>query len=285
MKYQIYDTAGLSVPPVLATIPDPPQQLFWAGNGLDRLLERPRVAIVGSRKVSAYGREVTGQLARELASQGIVIVSGLALGVDGLAHRGALDADGLTIAVLPCSIDRIYPASNDHLGRQIVAKGGTIVSEYASGTPFMFKYNFVARNRIISGLSDVVLITEAAEDSGSLHTAEFALQQGKEVLVVPGPITSPTSGGTNNLLKVGATPVTDYLDVLRALGIETARKLLKRKAATAAGQTVLELVETGIHDGDMLLRQTRLPPAVFNQTLTMLEINGQIRPGGANTWY
>lgn len=285
MKYQIYDTDGLSVPPVLAAIPDPPQQLLWAGNGLDRLLERPRVAIVGSRKVSAYGREVTGQLARELASQGIVIVSGLALGVDGLAHRGALDADGLTIAVLPCSIDRIYPASNDHLGQQIVAKGGTIVSEYASGTPFMFKYNFVARNRIISGLSDVVLITEAAEDSGSLHTAEFALQQGKEVLVVPGPITSPTSGGTNNLLKVGATPVTDYRDVLRALGIETDRKLLKRKAATAAGQTVLELVETGIHDGEMLLRQTRLPPAVFNQTLTMLEINGQIRPGGANTWY
>ncbi len=286
MKYQLYREQGYHLPEPLRGIPDVPKQLFWAGNSLQPLLGRPRVAIVGSRKVSPYGREVTGLFARQLAEQGVVVVSGLALGVDGLAHRGALEAGGLTIAVLPCSLDRLYPAMHQRLGREISENGGCLVSEYDASDTFVYKYNFVARNRIISGLSDAVLITEAAEDSGSLHTADFALQQGREVLVVPGNINSPTSRGTNNLIKIGATPVTDVLDVLRALNIEPDSAVkLKRKAGTPAEQMVLDLIDSGVHEGETLLRRARLPPAAFNQALTMLEINGQVRAGGANTWF
>lgn len=286
MQYQTYLENGNLLPAQLSTIHDPPKQLYWSGNSLSPLMKLPRVAIVGSRKVSPYGKEVTIRLANELAKQGVVIVSGLALGVDGLAHRGALEANGRTIAVLPCNLERLYPAMHQRLGKEIAEKGGCLVSEYGADDPFVYKYNFVARNRIISGLSDAVLITEAAEDSGSLHTAEFALQQGREVLVVPGNITSATSKGTNNLLKIGATPVTDVADVLRALNIEPARNTVtKRKGSTAAEQTVLDLIAAGVNQGEALLQQANLPAATFNQTLTMLEINGLVRAGGANTWY
>ena len=272
-------------PKLLKSITDPPPQLFWAGQSLEEFMQRPRLAIVGSRRVSAYGREVTLKLARELASRGIVIISGLALGVDAIAHRGALEGSGQTIAVMPTSLDKIYPANNAGLGRRIVANGGTLVSEYAPGTPFQFKYNFVARNRIISGLADAVLITEAAADSGSLHTAEFALQQGREVLVVPGNITSPTSEGTNNLIKLGASPVTEALDILRLFGLDSKMDQRAKQGSTAAEQLVLDLLSAGTHDGDALLITSGLPVADFNQALTMLEINGQVQAGGANTWY
>lgn len=285
MDYSRLPTDSSDFPECLRQIPDPPQQLYLAGAPLESFLERPRVAIVGSRKVSPYGRQVTSQLAQELAERGVVIVSGLALGVDAIAHQGALTAHGSTIAVLPCSLDKLYPANNDRLGRQIVASGGSLVSEYARGTPFLFKYNFVARNRLIAGLADAVLITEAAADSGSLHTADFALQQGREVMVVPGNITSATSVGTNNLLKVGATPVTSVDDILHVLHLEPTSTTPKRQGSTAAEQMVLDLLANDIHDGDQLLNASHLPAAEFNQTLTMLEITGKVTARGANTWY
>src|SRR5688572_8235522 len=172
-------------PEKLLTLHDAPKQLFVAGADLSEILQRPAVAIVGSRKVTSYGRAVTAQLAGELARAGVVIISGLAIGVDAIAHRAALDNHGLTIAVLPSSLDHIYPASHYALAQEIVDKGGALISEYPEGAAIAYKGNFIARNRIVSGLSDAVLITEAAEKSGTLHTADFALQQGKDVLAVP----------------------------------------------------------------------------------------------------
>jgi len=270
-------------PNSLQQIAQPPKQLFVQSDNWDDLLARPRVAIIGSRRVTAYGRGVTMQLASELARQGIVIVSGLALGVDGLAHQAALDAGGLTIAVLPTSLDRIYPSSHHNLAKEILGQGGALISEYESGAA-VYKTNFVARNRIVAGISDAVLITEAAEKSGTLHTARFALEQGIDVLAVPGNITSPTSAGTNNLIKVGAALVTSVDDVLHALELE--RQILRPqiRGSNDAEQQLLELVQAGTNDGTELLAVSQLTVEEFNHTLTMLEITGKVRSLGANQW-
>lgn len=255
------------------------------GADLGELLSRPAVAIVGSRKVSAYGQAVTIQLAAELAKAGVVIISGLAIGMDGVAHRAALEAGGLTLAVLPCSVEHVYPRTHHMLAKQILEKGGALVSEYPEGS-FINKGNFIARNRIVSGLSDAVLITEAAQKSGTLHTADFALQQGIEVLAVPGNITSPTSVGTNNLIKTGATPVTSVDDIFQVLGIEPATKQQSGapKGDNPHEQILLDLLLAGTQAGEELLEASQLDIRQFNQTLTMLEIHGHIRPLGNNRW-
>jgi DNA processing protein len=281
VKKVLYNASGY--PAVLRNLVDAPKQLFISGD-LEELLARPRVAIVGSRKISAYGRSVTAELAGKLAEQGIVIVSGLALGVDACAHRAALDAGGLTMAVLPGPVEKIYPSSHTSLAQQIVAKGGALVSEYPAGSD-VFKFNFIARNRIIAGLADTMLITEAAEKSGSLHTARFALEQGKDVLAVPGNIDSPTSVGTNNLLKSGAAPITNVEDILHILGLEPQIKTAQApKGANEHEQTLLDLIATGIQDGAELQALSNQDAALFGQTLTMLELTGKIRPLGNNQW-
>ncbi|MGC1176947.1 MAG: DNA-processing protein DprA [Candidatus Saccharimonadales bacterium] len=271
-------------PEVLRQIPSPPKQLYHTGVSLEELLERPRVAIVGSRTISPYGRQVTAQLAGQLAEQGVVIISGLALGVDGTAHHAALEAGGLTIAVLPGPLEKIVPSNHQRLAQQILEQGGALVSEYPTGS-IPHKQNFIARNRLMSGLAQAVLITEAAERSGSLHTARFALEQGKDVLAVPGDITRSGSVGVNNLIKSGATPVTSYLDVLYVLGIEehqtTAHEVRGRNAHE---QRVLDLLLRGINEGELLLQQSELSASQFNQVLTMLEIGGKVRSLGANQW-
>jgi DNA processing protein len=250
---------------------------------LNNVLQRPTIAIVGSRKVSAYGRDVTKRLARELAEQGMVIVSGLAFGVDSIAHQAVLDAGGQTIAVLPSPLESIYPASHRQLAKRIVEQGGALVTEYPAGTE-SFKGNFVARNRIIAGLADATLVTEAALKSGSLHTARFALNAGRDVLSVPGNITSPTSEGTNNLIKHGATPVTSVDDVLFSLGIDRSATKAIPKGSNEAEQTILNLLHMGVVDGAQLQAKSGLSIEQFNQHLTMLEITGKIRSLGANQW-
>src|SRR5579883_1857465 len=240
-------------PDALRTIPSAPTQLFAVGAAYEDWADRPRVAIVGSRKVSPYGREITTQLARGLAERGIVVISGLALGVDGLAHRAALDAGGCTVAVLPTPLSDIYPSSHQQLARHIVKQGGTLYSEYEPGSS-IFRTNFIARNRLIAGLAKVVLITEAAEKSGSLHTARFALEQGKDVLAVPGSIYNPMSVGANNLIKAGAMPVTDVADILRALGIteKATKRNARPKGSTPEEQLLIDLLANGTHDCDAL---------------------------------
>ncbi len=272
-----------SIPEILRQIPDPPKQLFVIGD-LSSLLNRPRLAIIGSRKVSPYGRAVTNSLSEAVARQGIVVVSGLAIGVDGLAHQAALDGHGATIAVLPCGLDHIYPASHYQLAQSIVKQGGALISEYPERTE-PYPINFIARNRLVSGLSDGVLISEAAEKSGTLHTANFALEQGRTVMAVPGNINNPLSVGTNNLIKTGAIPVTQPEDIIAALNLEltssTQQELL---ADNKAELIILTLLNEGITDGTELQQQSKLEASVFNQTLTMLEITGRIRSLGASHW-
>ena len=164
------------------------------------------MAIVGARACSAYGRQVARSVARELAAAGLVVVSGLARGVDSEAHRGALEAGGTTVAVLGCGIDRDYPAANRELARQ-VATSGLVVSEYAPGVE-PAPWRFPARNRIVAGLCAASVVVEARERSGALITADFALEEGREVFAVPGEITSALSAGSNALLRLGATPLT-----------------------------------------------------------------------------
>jgi DNA processing protein len=272
-----------SIPARLLHIADPPKQLFVTGVGLESLLSAPAVAMVGSRRVSPYGSSVTTKLAQQLAEQGIVIVSGLALGVDGLAHRAALQAGGKTIAVLPGPLEKIYPRAHHQLAEQILRQGGALVSEYPAGTETL-RPNFIARNRLVSGLSDALLITEAAEKSGTLHTARFALEQGRDVMVVPGNITSPTSVGCNNLLKAGAHPITSYEDVLHVLGLEETGTQQQIFGGNEHEQLLLDLLKSGVSDGDELQLKSQLDITLFNQTLTMLEISGKVRSLGANGW-
>lgn len=269
-------------PEILKQIPDPPKQLYVMGD-LQGLLARPRLCVVGSRRVSVYGRQVTGRLVREAAAQGIVIVSGLAFGVDAIAHQATLEAGGHTIAVLPCGLDKVYPVSHSALAQRILESGGALVSEYPEGTTPRL-WSFTARNRIVSGLSDAVLITEAAAKSGTMHTANFALEQGKTVMAVPGNITSALSEGTNNLIKSGAAPVTSVADISVALGVEAGHQTELPLGANEQESALLELLASGVTDSSELLRRSELPPAIFNTTLTMLEISGRIRPLGAGHW-
>lgn len=270
-------------PGKLKHIPQPPKELYVLGD-IEPLADKPVVSIVGSRAVTPYGKQVTNRLASELASQGIAIVSGLALGVDALAHTAALEAGGYTVAVLPSSLEAIYPATNRQLAKRILENGGALISEYRETDLQAFKANFIERNRLVSGLCDGLLITEAAERSGTLHTANFALDQGKTVMAVPGNITSANSVGTNSLIKTGATPVTSVKDVLHALNIHHQTTLLETVAANADEAAILDLLKQGITDVAELQTGSKLDPAAFNQTLTMLEISGKIKPLGAGHW-
>lgn len=275
-------TDHISYTQVIQSIANMPKRLWLYGTLPAHRL--PTVAIVGTRKPTAYGREVTYQLSYELAKRGIVVISGLALGVDGIAHQAALDAGGTTIAVLPTPLEAIHPRAHHKLAHSIVEGGGALVSEYAADDD-VYKINFIARNRIVTALSDAVLITEAAARSGTLTTANFALEQGRPVMVVPGNITSLTSSGCNNLLKMGATPVTEVSDVLHELGLqdigEQSRLPLGR---TREEDKLIKLLAGGVREGHELQQKSGLNAALFNQALSMLEIEGKIRALGANQW-
>ncbi len=263
-------------------MPDPPKQLYYKGS-LDDFATQPRLAVVGSRMASPYGRAVTTKLVHELAGYGVVIVSGLALGIDSIAHQAAVEGRGATVAVLACGLDRIYPASHTQLARRLLERGGALMSEYPEGTTPL-KHQFIARNRLIAGLSDAVLIPEAAEKSASLYTVNFALEQGKTILAIPGNITSPTSVGANNLIKAGAVPVTTAEDILQAIGLEPEELTHKPIAATEQEAIILRLLQQGITEASLLLQESKLEAATFNQTLSMLEITGKIRSLGAGHW-
>ena len=273
-----------SYPSTLREIASPPKELYYLGAEPAVWLSRPRVAIVGSRSATAYGRAVTEQLAKQLAERGITIISGLALGVDAVAHEAAIKAGGIHLAVLANGLDKIYPASNTSLARSLLAAGGALISEYPEGTP-SYKQQFIARNRIVAGLADALLITEASEKSGTLHTARFALEQGRDVLVVPGNITSPNSVGCNNLIRSGAIPVTSVEDVLFAIGADNlAETLSVHIGDNADEQSILNLLYNGTSDGHELLVASGLSADTFSQTLTMLELSGKIHALGNNHW-
>lgn len=267
----------------LPHIPDPPKKLFIRGKLPAKRVKT--VAIVGTRKPSAYGREIATKIASECAKNSIVVVSGLALGIDSIAHRAAIDSGGKTIAVLANGVDKIYPRSHEDLGQKILQTNGAILSEYPNNTPAR-PWQFLARNRIVSGLADAVVIIEAASRSGTLSTANHALDQGKEIFAVPGNITSPLSAGCNQLIKNGANPLTsveDLLDFLIPDRFEKQTQLFK--GDTREENVILEfLSKNGTTSSDAIIKQTKLSASEFNQAITILELKGLALNNGGEKW-
>ncbi len=267
---------------IIDTIAIKPKRLYFIGKlPAER---RPSVAIVGTRKPTAYGKEVTYKIAGDLARHGIIIVSGLALGVDAIAHRAALDAGGITLAVLANGVDYIYPATNQNLADDIIKHGGAIISEYEPGVEAR-DFQFLERNRIVSGLSDAVIVTEAAIRSGTMATVAHALEQGREVFVVPGNITSPLSAGCNKLIKQGAHPIISADDVLEIIAPDLLRpQTLLPLGSNPLQSKIIELLQSGIRDGDELQVKSQAAASEFSQAITLMEISGTIRSLGGNQW-
>ncbi|MDX6412297.1 MAG: processing protein, partial [Gaiellaceae bacterium] len=254
-------------PSLLRAIYDPPPRLYVRGGGEDDVLARPAVAIVGARACSSYGAQVARRLGRELAGSGLIVVSGLARGIDGEAHRGALESGGVTVAVLGCGVDRDYPAAHRELAQRI-RNNGLVVSEYEPGVE-PAPWRFPARNRLIAGLSAVTVVIEARERSGALITADMALEEGRDVLAVPGEITSPLSAGTNALLKLGAGVCTAAEDVLALFGLAPEQRPAPKLGADAAA--VLAVLPAG---ADEVARATGLDARAVAIALAELELAG-----------
>lgn len=270
----------------LVHIANPPKSLCYMGKLPET--NAPVVSIVGSRKPSAYGKEVTERLATDLAKAGCVIVSGLALGVDCIAQKAAIEAGGTVVAVVPNELPDISPRTNYQLAMSIIEQGGAVVSEWMKGdNKIVNRWSFLERNRLVSGLADGIIITEAAERSGTLNTASHALNQGRDLFAVPGNITSPLSAGCNTLLKQGAYLVTDADDILSIIAPEKLQKDNSQELAASATieeAIIIKLISEGLRDGDEIQQKSGLSASDFATALTMLEINGVIKPLGANNW-
>jgi DNA processing protein len=262
-------------PALLTELFDPPVRLYVRGESA-AVLEQASVAIVGARSCSSYGAQVARTLARELAAAGLVVVSGLARGIDGEAHRGALASGGLTVAVLGCGIDRDYPRAHADLARRIT-DSGAVVSEYQPGVE-PAPWQFPARNRIIAGLTRATVVVEARRRSGALITADFALELGREVFAVPGEITSGLSAGTNDLIRQGATPLLAADDVLEALGLKRAPPTVP-DTLSAEARAVLTHLADGARSPDELVRETSLSSPRVAVAITELELAALVVSG------
>ncbi len=266
-------------PPLLAQTPAPPFLLYARGTIVEQ--DRWALAVVGTRRASVYGKDVTRRIVSDLAAAGMTIVSGLALGIDAVAHSAALAAGGRTLAVLGSGVDQIYPLSNARLG-EAIAQQGAIISEYPLGT-LPVAANFPPRNRLISGLSLGVLVIEAAERSGALITTQFAAEQGRDVFAVPGSIFSPRSAGTHALIRDGATLVTCADDILAALNLQTVaaqQEAIAVMPESPGEATLLALIEHEPRHIDEIGRQSGLPHSEVSATLAMLELKGLVRQVG-----
>ncbi len=263
-------------PEALRNTPDPPLFLYVKGD----LHQGDGIAIVGTRKPTHYGLTVTHSISSELASAGLTIVSGLARGIDTQAHRGALAAKGRTIAVLGCGIDVAYPPENKGLMEDI-SRSGAVVTEYPFGTQPESGY-FPSRNRIISGLSRGTVIVEAAEDSGSLITAKYALEQGRKLFAVPGNIGAANSRGSNSLIKQGATLVESAQDILQDLkiksaGAQSANAARDLPSLTRDEEPVFRQITNEPKHIDLLMKESNTTPARISGTLVTLELKGLVR--------
>ena len=269
-------------PQRLKEIDQPPPVLYVRGEYVpDDLFA---VAIVGTRRVTPYGRQITEELAAYLAANGITVISGLARGVDAIAHHAALKAGGRTIAVLGSGVDKIYPPEHRQLAEQMM-EHGAIISDYAPGTP-PDASNFPPRNRIISGLSLAVVVIEAGETSGALITAEFAAEQGREIFAVPGSILAPQSKGTNKLIQKGALPLLSVNDLMQALDLTRVGEHMTARKSIPADETEARLMKTLTDEPlhvDEIRNQTELPIEKVSATLALMELKGMVRQvGGMN---
>lgn len=281
-------------PPLLAETWDPPVVLFARGSWRDALVDAPVVAIVGSRRASTYGRNVAERIAADLASRGITVLSGLARGIDAVAHRGAVEAGGRSVAVMGTGIDAVYPRENERLAGRLLERGG-LVTEFPVDTPPAGQ-NFPFRNRVISGLAHGVLVVEAADRSGSLITARTAMEQGRDVWAVPGNVTSGTSTGPNLLIRDGACLVRSWADVVEELPAPWRDDILERERERPAQATLAAVADVNDAERlvlrylaadtprhiDALSDRTRLDPGPLADALFTLELKGLAAalPGG-----
>ena len=266
-------------PDLLSEIPDPPVGLFYLGEMPGSSL--PRVALIGSRRCSEYGLQTARRFGSALARRGVVVVSGMARGIDSMGHHGAIDSGGYTIAVLGCGVDVCYPPENVPL-RDTIARNGCAISEYPPGVNPHPSY-FPARNRIISGLSQVLVVIEAGKKSGTLITVDQALEQGRDVMAVPGNITNKYSEGTNSLIKQGAEPACSYEDVMYILGMiresKTEAKFSQkfkesRPHIASEEKLVYDVLDFVPFTFDEIMIKTKSQHQTIQYILTMLEIKG-----------
>ena len=266
-------------PPRLREIDQPPPVLYVRGTL--EVEDAWTVAIVGTRRVTVYGRQIAEEISTYLASNGVTVVSGLARGVDAIAHSGALKAGGRTLAVLGSGVDRIYPPEHTSLAEKIIQQGA-LISDYAPGTP-PDGVNFPPRNRIISGLSQAVVVVEAGETSGALITAKFAADQGREVFAVPGTILAPQSKGTNRLIQDGAHPLLKPEDLLELLQIDHVQQMSATRKMIPADETeatLLGLLTSEPIHVDEIRARAGLPIEKVSATLTLMELKGLVRQVG-----
>ncbi|OGF26229.1 DNA protecting protein DprA [Candidatus Falkowbacteria bacterium RIFOXYB2_FULL_47_14] len=266
-------------PNLLKEIYDPPHLLYYRGE-IDKK-NGSNLAVVGTRKFSPYGKQVTETLVSDLVNNNFTVISGLALGIDTLAHNAALSLSGRTIAVLGTGLDKknLYPSSNLRLADMIAAEGGAIVSEFPLGTPPL-KHNFPQRNRIISGMTLGTIVIEAGERSGALITARYALEQNREVFAVPGNIYSPVSVGPNNLIKAGAKPVTTASEIMETLDLTRINTYIENKKIMPASreeEIILANITYEPQHIDELIRLTGLDTARINSTLIIMEMKGMVK--------
>jgi DNA processing protein len=271
-------------PKNLVDLDDAPPVLYYRGD--IGAFDENAVAMVGSRKISSYGREVTKRFATEFASYGVTVISGLAFGIDAASHKAALDAGGNCIAVLASSVDDITPRSNQWLGKKIIKSGGLVVSEYPLGTEVQ-KGFFPFRNRIISGLSKAVIVVEGMEKSGTLHTASHAAKQGREVFAVPGQITSPLSGAPHFLIKNGSSIAFSVKDVLDELDLQLKvdkKAVEKIMPSDELEEKILEVLENEEKHKDVIARKLTLSASEISAKLTMMELKGLVKNIGGGEY-
>lgn len=284
MNIQKINDSSYGYPQKLSQLNTSPNPLYAVGNlGLLNDEDRPAVAIVGTRQPTMYGEEVTKLLASELAAAGVLIVSGLALGIDAIAHQAVVDQGLATIAVQARGLDDIYPSENLQLGRDIIAQNGLIVSEYKAGIG-AYKQNFIARNRIVAALADIIIVTEATLDSGTRHTVRFALELGRTVAAVPGAITNTRSAGPNTLIRTGSLPITSTSDVLAELNLASGVNLKPVKAESREEQALIDLMKDGVNQSEELIARSSMTASEFANIITLMEISGKVTSLGAGVW-
>ena len=267
-------------PILLRGIASPPKSLYAIGE----IPDLPMIAIVGTRKPTDYGRQISYQLSSQLAKAGFCVFSGMALGVDAIVHKAAIEAGGKTIAVLGSGLDKPYPISNHGIYKEIASGAGAVISEYPLGTQ-AYKQNFPARNRIIAGLSLATIVTEADAKSGSLITANFALQANRTVMAVPGNISSPRSAGPNNLIKNGAQLITNIADVLAILGLQLPSMVTAKPRADSREEArIMEQLADRSLTTEQLIELTEIDAINIASIISLMEITGKIRNLGAGSW-
>ncbi|MFA4937010.1 MAG: DNA-processing protein DprA [Patescibacteria group bacterium] len=277
LKLNVTTVADDQYPTLLKEISDPPPVIYWQGNW--ECVNSPALATVGARKITSYGQQVIAKIIPALAQAGICIVSGLAYGVDAACHQATLQASGKTIAVLASGLDQIYPSANRYLANKIIDAQGLLLTEHPPGV-LPLRHHFPIRNRIIAGLARATLVIEAAQTSGALITAKQALEYNRDVFAIPGSILSEQSAGTNELIRLGATPVSQPEEILNSFNLTAASGAGPKRQLTEMEATIINLIKNEPQHIDEIARLLHLPAGDITAKLSLLEIEGLVQNAG-----